>query len=193
MEKDYKIARIEKLPKAKKEEWEECIRSIKQDQKNALLFLLRNCRAADYFLSKDVLLNNLQLAYQAREEFKWCAMLDEEIFFEYVLPYAQIDEVRDNCRVELYVLCSSIIGECKTPTEVAMKINTEIFKLLPVCYSTERKKPNQNVTESRESGKASCTGLSVILANCLRAVGYLHCCFFSFFSTYRSILSSLSK
>src|SRR6478752_4758171 len=44
-------------------------------------------------------------------------------------------------------------------------------KNLKVGYSTERRAANQSPSESRESGKASCTGLSILLSDACRSVG----------------------
>lgn len=72
----------------------------------------------------------------------------------------------------LFVLASSILEEkCATASEAVLLINQRLFSLLGVKYSTERRLPNQCVTESAKLGLASCTGLSIILVQALRSVG----------------------
>ena len=64
-----------------------------------------------------------------------------------------------------------LVKDCKTPSEAAQKLNVELFPKLKVKYSTERKAPNQSPHESIAQGKASCTGLSIVLADACRSVG----------------------
>ena len=45
------------------------------------------------------------------------------------------------------------------------------FGQLSVKYSTARKRANQSPKESIEQGLASCTGLSILLADACRSVG----------------------
>ena len=61
--------------------------------------------------------------------------------------------------------------DCKTATEAVQALNRELFKKINVHYNLGRKKTNQNPTESIEQGKATCTGLSIILVDACRAVG----------------------
>jgi hypothetical protein len=81
-----------------------------------------------------------------------------------------LDEKRDAWRKEFFDLCMPIVKNCKTPSEAAIKLNSEIFRQLKVGYSTQRKAPNQSTKESIEQGKASCTGLSIVLSDACRAV-----------------------
>ena len=122
-------------------------------------------------LSRDALLENLSLALEARNRFPWARSVPERIFFNDVLPYASLDEPRDPWRADFYRLGSSIVRECKTATEAAQALNRELFKQLNVHYNLGRKRNNQSPKESIEQGKATCTGLAIILADACRAVG----------------------
>jgi hypothetical protein len=51
-----------------------------------------------------------------------------------------------------------------------MKLNSQLFAKLKLGYSTQRRAPNQGPKESIELGKASCTGLSIVLSDACRAV-----------------------
>ena len=73
-------------------------------------------------------------------------------------------------RKEFYEQCLPMVKDCKTPTEAVQKLNAELFKKLKLGYSTQRKAPNQSPKESIELGKASCTGLSIVLSDAARAV-----------------------
>jgi transglutaminase-like putative cysteine protease len=122
-------------------------------------------------LKADFLVTNTRLAYRARRELPWGKDVPEDVFLNDVLPYANVDERRDNWRQEFFDLCLPLVKDCKTPAEVAVALNRGLFPKIKVGYSTGRKAPNQSPFESIEQGKASCTGLSIILADACRAVG----------------------
>jgi hypothetical protein len=121
-------------------------------------------------LKAEFLLTNVALAYKARKEVPWGKGIPEELFLNDVLPYANVDEKRDPWRQQFYDLCMPLVKDCKTPTEAVQKLNAELFKTLKLGYSTQRKAANQSPKESIEQGKASCTGLSIVLSDAARAV-----------------------
>jgi hypothetical protein len=136
-----------------------------------MAFLVAHMPDADRTtLKADFLLSNVDLAYKARAAVPWGKDIPDDLFLNDVLPYASVDEKRDPWRADFYDLCLPLVKDCKTPAEAAHKLNTELFKKLKVGYSTQRKAPNQSPKESIEQGKASCTGLSIILADGCRAV-----------------------
>jgi hypothetical protein len=152
-------------------ELEAALRKVPQAQRKGMAFLIANMPARDLTtLKADFLLSNCELAYKARAEVPWGKDIPEEIFLNDVLPYANVDEKREDWRKEFYDLCMPIVKDCKTPAEAAQKLNTVLFKQLKLKYSTERKAPNQSPRESIEQGKASCTGLSIVLSDACRAV-----------------------
>jgi hypothetical protein len=140
-------------------------------ERKGMEFLIANMPERDLkSLSAAFLRDNVRLAYRARAEFPWGRNIPEDIFLNNVLPYANVDEERHPWRRDLYDLCRPLIQDCTTPAEVAQRLNTKVFPLLKVRYSTERKKPHQSPKESIASGKASCTGLSILLADACRSV-----------------------
>jgi predicted esterase len=153
-------------------ELEKALADVPKDQRPGMAFLIANMPDKDLkALKAEFLLTNTDLAYKARNAMPWGKDIPEEIFLNDVLPYANVDEQRDAWRKEFYDLCMPLVKDCKTPTEVAMKLNGELFKKLKVGYSTQRKAANQSPKESIEEGKASCTGLSIVLSDACRAVG----------------------
>jgi hypothetical protein len=161
------------LKKAKdnRAELEKALATVPKDQRAGIAFLIANMPDRDLAsLKVDFLLRNTDLAYMARKEVPWGKDVPDDIFLNDVLPYANVDEKRDDWRKEFYDLCLPVAKECKTPGEAAHKINGMVFKKLNVKYSTERKAPNQSPAESMATGKASCTGLSIVLADACRAV-----------------------
>ena len=122
-------------------------------------------------LKSDFLMENLGLAMKAREEFPWCKDLPEAVFFNDVLPYASLDETREAWRAGFYEQCRGIVKDCRTTTEAVQAINKNLFNMIKVHYNTGRKAPNQSPSESIKLGKATCTGLSIILVDACRSVG----------------------
>lgn len=141
-------------------------------QREGMQFLVTHMPDQDLkTLSAQFLLENLSLAYQAREESAWKAKIPHEIFLNNVLPYACINERRDRWRKDFHDRFLPVIKDVQSPGMAAAKLNQNIFKLTKVKYSTKRAKADQSPYESMESGLASCTGLSVLLVDACRSVG----------------------
>lgn len=160
------------LEKAKtnRVELERAIQSAPRAHRSAIEFLISNMPTHDLQnLSSDFLLDNVRLAFEARQQAAW--QIPDDIFLNDVLPYANIDEPRDPWREELTRLCRPLIEGCQTPSEAAQRLNEKVFKKLGVKYSTARRRANQSPRESMDQGLASCTGLSIILADACRSVG----------------------
>ena len=122
-------------------------------------------------LTSDFLLDNVQFAYKAWHASPWKEDVPKEIFLNDILPYASINERRDNWRHSFYKRFKPMIDGIKSPGLAAATLNQKIFPLLKDKYSTQRKKADQSPFESMESGLASCTGLSIMLIDACRAVG----------------------
>jgi len=139
--------------------------------RRAAYFLVDNMPALDRAtLSSDFLMENLRLALEARKKFPWAKAVPERIFFNDVLPYASLDEPRDPWRAELLGVAGEIVRDCRTATEAAQALNRELFNRVKVHYHLGRKRTNQSPKESIEQGKATCTGLAILLVDACRAV-----------------------
>ncbi len=143
------------------------------EQRAALAYLLVNMPENDLKnLSGDYLLKDVGLAYKARNASDWAKAIPQEIFFADVLPYANVDETREDWRGDFYDRCMPLVKNAKSAADAEQILNREIFPLVKVKYhATKRLKPNQSPAESMKIGYASCTGLSIILADACRAVG----------------------
>jgi hypothetical protein len=143
------------------------------EQREAVAFLVANMPERDLkTLGKDYLLSNVRYAYLAREATPWGPKIPKELFFEDVLPYASINERRDDWRKDFYDRFLPIAKECPTPGEAVKRLNVEVFQTFKVAYhATKRPKPDQSPYESIQAGYASCTGLSILLIDAARAVG----------------------
>lgn len=145
---------------------------VRYEHRRALEFLIEHMPNQDLrSLKSGFLLQNIELAYQAINQVPWGKQIPEEIFFNDILPYANVDETREDWRQEMMERCLPLVAECKTPGEAALKLNRELFPLIKVRYATSRKKANQSPSESIQQSVASCTGLSILLTDACRSVG----------------------
>ena len=148
------------------------LRNAPQEHKKALEFLISFMPERDLRdLSEKYLLKNVSLAYKAREKFNWAQKVPEAVFLNDVLPYATLNERRDDWRQDFFERFSKIVKDCKSIEEATIAINKNIKENLDVIYSTKRPKADQSPYESMECKMASCTGLSILLTNALRSVG----------------------
>jgi len=138
----------------------------------AARFLVTHMSEADKkVLSAEFLIENLDLSIQARATFPWAKDVPEELFFNDVLPYSVFDEPRDPWRADFLEKAGALVKDAITASEAAQILNRDFFKLIKTHYHTERKRTNQSPKESIEQGRATCTGLSIILVAACRSVG----------------------
>ncbi len=166
-----KASAQEKGRSAEYEHEPELRRLVPASQHGAVDFLLAHMPARDRGLSPALLAEHLDYAYRARARFPWARDVPEDIFLNNVLPYASLNERRDAWRRRFYDDFGAMVADCKTGGEAAVKLNTTIYDRLNVHYSRERPKADQSSFESIKAGKASCTGLSILLVDACRAVG----------------------
>jgi len=142
------------------------------DQKEGVRFLIAYMPKRDLTsLSADFLLKNVRCAYRAWKAAPWKARISKEMLLNDVLPYASINERRDDWREDFYKRFGPLVAKAKTPGEAAVILNQKIFPLLKVRFSRKRPKADQSPYETIKASMASCTGLSVLLVDACRAVG----------------------
>jgi hypothetical protein len=145
-------------------------RQAPADQRASVAFLLQHMPAADArALDAAFLLREVRQAHAACAAVPWGAQLDDALFANFVLPYAQANEAREDWRSDFTARFLPLVRDCRTPGEAALRLNATIFQALNVHYSTERKRADQAPSASIAQGKASCTGLSILLADACRA------------------------
>lgn len=137
----------------------------------AAAFLAEHRPERDAQIDPDIVLDAIELAIRARETYPWAKELDDELFFNDVLPYAVLDEERARSRRRVHELAAPIVEGAANATEAVQALNRELFRSTGVRYSTERRRANQNVIETLDLGLASCTGLSILLIEACRSVG----------------------
>ena len=123
-------------------------------------------------LKGDFLAENVRMACQARAASEWGKSVPKELFLNDVVPYANVNERRDNWRKDFFERFMPLVEEAKSPGEAAQILNRDIWKIVNVRYhATKRPKPDQSPYESIDANFASCTGLSILLIDACRAVG----------------------
>lgn len=180
---------IDKYPNVPRKYWQELdeafskadgnVHELKQalnnapvDQKEGMAFLIANMPQRDLdSLTADFLLENVKYAYKARNRFPWAKSLPDSIFLNDVLPYASMNERRDNWRKDFHERFGKYVESCKNIRCAIDSVNKNIRDEVKVDYNTKRKKPDQSPYESMEQGMASCSGLSILLTDAFRAVG----------------------
>lgn len=142
------------------------------DQHEAIRFLIGHMPERDVkTLQPAYLRKNVALAQRARAEFPWAAEVPTEIFLNDVVPYASLDESRDDWRADFLDRFRVHVAEAADLRDAVMRVNAVVLKETGVDYSTQRRAANQGPRESMELKVASCTGLSILLVNALRSVG----------------------
>ncbi|MCC5786353.1 MAG: dienelactone hydrolase family protein [Phycisphaerales bacterium] len=137
----------------------------------AAAFLAEHRPERDAQIDPEIVLVAIELSLRARETYPWAKELDDELFFNDVLPYAVLDEERARSRRRVHELAAPIVEGSATAAEAVQALNRELFRSTGVRYSTERRRANQNSNETLDLALASCTGLSILLIEACRSVG----------------------
>ena len=146
---------------------------LNSQQQEGLSFLMANMPDHDRVtLTDNFLIENVRLAYQAMDEVPWGQDIPKAIFLNDVLPYASLNERRDNWRKDFHQRFIKIAKKSKAIDKAVIALNKYVFKVLHVSYSADKRpKPDQSPYESMQAHYASCTGLSILLTDALRSVG----------------------
>jgi len=115
-------------------------------------------------------LENVKIAFKAKNSLIWGKEISNDLFLNNILPYISVNERRDNWRRDFYEKFYLVVKDCKTTGEAAVKLNNVMWDLIGVHYSPRPSKADQSPYESIELGIASCTGLSVLLIDACRSV-----------------------
>ena len=143
---------------------------VPDEQRASLEFLRKNLPEQDaQTLAPRFLEQQVALAHAAKALVPWGKTLDDQLFLNFVLPYAQANERREDWRSGFVERFLPLVVECVDPGAAAKKLNESIFAALKVHYSTQRKAADQCPSESIAQGKATCTGLAILLADACRA------------------------
>lgn len=128
-------------------------------------------------LSQGMIGPTIDYALKAKQSYAWADALPKEIFYEYVLNYANANEARSNWRPVLWNVLSPLIS-----TESDITIN-DVVRLVNQHLWSSLNSPSTIYFKSGQTplifdpfsvmvfGYASCTGLAILFINALRTVG----------------------
>ncbi len=142
------------------------------EQKEGMAFIISYMPVRDLTtLKADFLLENSEYAYKAREKYNWCTNLPDSVFFNEVLPYANISENRDAWRKDFYNRFAKYAEGKENMVDVLMAIAQNIKNELNVEYNTKRSRVDISPLQAMKENMATCTGLSILLTDAYRSVG----------------------
>ena len=143
-----------------------------KEQKEGMAFIISYMPQRDLTtLKADFLLENSDYAYKAREKYAWCAALPDSVFFNEVLPYANISENRDAWRKNFYERFAKYTEGKENMVDALMEIARNIKDEVDVEYNTKRSCVDISPLQAMKENMATCTGLSILLTDAFRAVG----------------------
>ena len=155
---------------ANRAQLEKALGAVHGEAQTGMRFLVEHMPEQDLkTVTAELLIENVRAAYDIQKSVSW--KIPQGIFLNNVLPYASINERRDNWRRDFYKRFAPLVKDAKTPAVAAAILNQRVFPMTGVKYSTKRRKADQSPYESMESGLASCTGLSILLIDACRACG----------------------
>ena len=142
------------------------------EEKEGVAFLIAYMRAQDLTrLSGAYIISHVRPAYEARNRFAWAKDIPKDIFLNDVLPFDSLNELRTDWRGVLYERFAPYVEDCTTYQEAITAVNKVVRAETGATFSTARRAANQDALETIQRGIASCTGLSIVLVDALRAVG----------------------
>ena len=148
------------------------LEETEKSRKEGMAFLISFMPERDLTsLTADFLLENVEYAYLARDQYPWCTALPDSIFFNEVLPYANITETRDPWRKEFYERFSKYVKDKDHIIDAIFAIADTIKDEVQVEYNTKRSKVDSSPKEAMAEHMATCTGLSILLSDAFRSVG----------------------
>ncbi|MBN1221638.1 MAG: O-antigen ligase family protein [Candidatus Aminicenantes bacterium] len=146
---------------------------LDQEERECIAFLLANMPLADLqSLTADFLVSNVKYAIKARQELPYNQGIPEEVFLNYVLPYSNVNEQRDNWRADFYNRFIETARTNSTVEETAVDLNAQIYREFTLEFMvSDFRKLIYSPYESIEKGSVSCAESALMLVNACRAVG----------------------
>jgi hypothetical protein len=153
-------------------ELQKALAEAPEAQKEGMAFLISYMPERDLTtLKSDFLLENAAYAYKAREKYEWCAALPDSVFFNEVLPYANISENRDRWRKNFFERFAKYAETKENMHDAVMAIAHNIKDEVNVEYNTNRSRVDISPLQAIKENMATCTGLSILLTDAYRSVG----------------------
>jgi len=151
--------------------------------RDALEFLQANMPPWDLLnngtLQGGILGPTLNLSLAARQRYAWAAAVPRDIWLDWVLPYASVNEARSDWRQllssQLHPLVQNSSSQLESLQDVAELVNSQLWSVLrpqgPIVFKSSQTPLIYDPMSTITFGYASCTGISLLLVDALRTVG----------------------
>jgi hypothetical protein len=161
------------LAGARRSEWLKACRKAPSHQREAFAFLLAHMPAADLrALPPSHVLRNLDYAFRVKDEVPCSMKIPPDLFLDNVLPYAQLNERRDDWRAGLFDRYAETARRSASIQDAVLTLNRIVFDDLRIQLHPDRA-PRAILSpgEAARAGWATACTLSLVLADACRAVG----------------------
>jgi transglutaminase-like putative cysteine protease len=119
------------------------------------------------------------LSVSTRSVYPWAMAVSRDLFLEYVVPYASVNEGRNNWRPLLLEAVRTLLGDAEstarlTTADVAAIINNGLWSGVlgkPIEFKSSQTPVIYDPMSSITFGFASCTGISLLYIDALRSAG----------------------
>ncbi len=177
----YKTTGRELIPKTEKEgilralreagtNWQQlatALEGVTPECRSGMRYLLVNMPNYDLLaMRSDILIENVEYAYIAREKLPWGKAIPEELFRTAVLPYRSTSEPIEKWRRDFFERLYPLVCDCKNTGEAAVKVNQWAASVVTYKPSTWVQGPY----EMLKSGYGRCGELTNFLVEAGRAV-----------------------
>ena len=151
----------------------EALRRVAPARRPSMVHLLANLPPRDRGdLPARFLLEQVDLAHESFERSPWREGVPEAVFLEAVLPYAHIDERRDDWRADFTRRFAGVARDAPSQEEAVRRLNETVFETFGIGFDPNKRLTNeQSPYQTIVQRCASCTGMSIMLANACRAAG----------------------
>jgi len=130
-------------------------------------------------LESGILVPTINISLTARDVFPWAETIPKDIWLNYVLPYASVNEPRVDWRTlfskKLGPLVQNPLLEAENIAEVVSILNDQLWSVLrpqgEIKFKSDQTPLIYDPMSVIDYGFASCTGLSIMLVDALRSVG----------------------
>ena len=167
------LERSLELAGANAAELRQALAAIEPGAREDMEWLVRTMPQPDLCtLNSGFLLRNVRLAERARDGAPWGRDLPPELFRQYVLPYANLNERRDDWRQDFVDRFAAGAWKLTDPIDAVRWINDRLMADCKVGFDwTKRIKTEQSPYETMQVGWGSCTAMSILLVDACRAAG----------------------
>ena len=149
------------------------LEEVPSERRRSMVHLVSNLPPRDAReLPASFLLEQVELAHESFQGSPWRGGVPEAVFLDAVLPHAHIDERRDDWRREFTNRFRDLAWSADSQEEAVRLLNQEVFKAYGIEFDSNKRLTNeQSPYQTIVQKCASCTGMSIMLANACRAAG----------------------